>query len=152
MDLILWRHASAEDSNPNDDLVRALTKHGRQEAEQVANWLRRHLRGEVSMRVSPARRTCQTADALGRPYQVFEALSTDGSAHSLLATADWPNQAGTVIVVGHQPTLGRAAALLVTGVEYPWPVERGAVWWLRARGRAPPAEIVAVIGPQHAIH
>ena len=37
MDLILWRHAEAEDGVP--DLERRLTGKGRKQAERVAQWL-----------------------------------------------------------------------------------------------------------------
>jgi len=35
MELILWRHAEAEDAVGGDDMARALTKHGRKQAERV---------------------------------------------------------------------------------------------------------------------
>ena len=41
MELILWRHADAEDGAP--DLERRLTPKGRKEAERVAAWLLAHL-------------------------------------------------------------------------------------------------------------
>jgi phosphohistidine phosphatase len=52
-------------------------------------------------------------------------------------------------VVGHQPTLGRAAALALTGRAADWPIKKGAVWWLTRRVRDGEAEVVlrAVIGP-----
>ena len=37
MDLILWRHADAEDGSP--DLRRALTRKGEKQAEHMAAWL-----------------------------------------------------------------------------------------------------------------
>ena len=37
MDLILWRHADAEDGMP--DLERKLTRKGHKQAEAVARWL-----------------------------------------------------------------------------------------------------------------
>jgi phosphohistidine phosphatase SixA len=35
---------------------------------------------------------------------------------------------GTVIVVGHQPTLGQLATLLLAGVEADWTIKKGAIW------------------------
>jgi phosphohistidine phosphatase len=54
-----------------------------------------------------------------------------------------------VLVVGHQPTLGQAAALALTGVASAWSVRKGAVWWLRRRVRDGEVEVVlrAVVGP-----
>jgi len=42
MNLILWRHAEAEDFAPSD-LARALTTKGRKQAQNVAKWLRTRL-------------------------------------------------------------------------------------------------------------
>ncbi|MEO7547467.1 MAG: histidine phosphatase family protein, partial [Ramlibacter sp.] len=40
MDLILWRHAEAEDApEGGDDLDRALTSRGEKQAARVAAWL-----------------------------------------------------------------------------------------------------------------
>jgi phosphohistidine phosphatase len=35
--------------------------------------------------------------------------------------------------VGHQPTLGQAAALALTGAPADWSVQKGAIWWLSTR-------------------
>ena len=40
-----------------------------------------------------------------------------------------------VLVVGHQPTLGRTAALLLSGNEADWSVKKGSVWWFSNRSR-----------------
>ena len=42
MDLILWRHAEAEDGVGKPDTERELTKRGRKQAERMAEWLRPH--------------------------------------------------------------------------------------------------------------
>ena len=54
-----------------------------------------------------------------------------------------------MVVVGHQPTLGRAAALLLTGDAGDWSVRKGALWWFTYRIRNGNAETVlrAVIAP-----
>ncbi len=49
-----------------------------------------------------------------------------------------------MLVVGHQPTLGLAAAYLMAGVTMPWSVKKGALWWLRARQRLTDREVVLV--------
>ena len=53
----------------------------------------------------------------------------------MLHAARWPEGAEPVLLVGHQPTLGLAAALVLTGTAAPWTVKKGAVWWLRLRDR-----------------
>ncbi|HEX7466215.1 MAG TPA: histidine phosphatase family protein, partial [Usitatibacter sp.] len=39
MELILWRHAEAEDAGGGGDLARSLTKRGRKQAAKMAEWL-----------------------------------------------------------------------------------------------------------------
>ena len=44
MDLILWRHAEAEDIGENgDDLARSLTSRGEKQAARIGGWLDRVL-------------------------------------------------------------------------------------------------------------
>jgi phosphohistidine phosphatase len=54
-----------------------------------------------------------------------------------------------VVVVGHQPTLGAVASLLVSGAEADWSIKKGAVWWLSNRDRSGSSAVVlrVVIGP-----
>ena len=54
-----------------------------------------------------------------------------------------------MVVVGHQPTLGRVAALLLTGDAADWSVRKGALWWFTYRIRNGNTETVlrAVIAP-----
>ena len=108
MELILWRHAEAEDTHPGGDFARALTSHGHRQAERVAAWLRPRLEGEWKILASPAVRAVQTVTPLGLPYEVRTALDTSGRADGLLREAGWPD-GGRVVVVGHQPTLGEVA-------------------------------------------
>ena len=66
MDLILWRHAEAEEGGVGmDDLQRALTPRGEKQAVRMAAWLVRQLPEGLRVLCSPARRTEQTAQALG---------------------------------------------------------------------------------------
>jgi phosphohistidine phosphatase len=58
MDLILWRHAEAEDGVP--DTARKLTPKGEKQAQKIAKWLKERIESPVRMIVSPAVRTQQT--------------------------------------------------------------------------------------------
>lgn len=147
MDLILWRHADAVDGMP--DLARELTAKGRKQAEQVARWLRAKLPRQTRIIVSPARRTLQTARFLTEDFEVLRDLAPGAPASAVLAAADWPDHAGAVLVVGHQPTLGMAAAMLIAGEPMPWSIKKGAVWWLshRVRGERPQVVVRAVLTP-----
>ncbi len=143
MDLILWRHAEAEDAAAGgDDLRRALTTHGEQQAERMAEWLNRRLAHSTRALVSPALRCQQTAKALGRKFRTLPAIAPGASADELIAAAGWPDATDPVLVVGHQPTLGEAAALLLAGTPQSWSVKKGAAWWLRHRVRSEDGQTV----------
>lgn len=143
MDLILWRHAEAlEMRELQDDLDRALTPKGERQAQRMAEWLNRQLPSSTRVLVSPARRCQQTAAALDRRSKTLPALAPDGSVEALLHAVRWPESREPVLVVGHQPTLGLAAAYLLAGVAQPWAVRKGAVWWLRAREREGQRQVV----------
>lgn len=138
MELILWRHADAEDGSP--DLARRLTKKGHKQAKRVAKWLEDRLPKGYVLISSPAVRARETAEALGKP-KIVEALAPGASVKEILQTAGWPNGDGTVLLVGHQPDFGRAIAYLVSRRETDWTLKKGAFWWLAQD------EVVAVISP-----
>ena len=129
MDLLLWRHAEAEDGSP--DGARKLTKHGRDQARRVAAWLKPQLPKRCEILVSPATRAQETAAALGAKFATATEVGTGATAADLIAAAGWPEGSKAVLIVGHQPTLGRVAATLMTGSEADWHLAKGSVWWLR---------------------
>jgi phosphohistidine phosphatase len=147
MDLILWRHADAEPGGR--DLERKLTARGHKQAKRVSEWLAARLPGHYTVLVSPARRARETADALGARYKVVERLAPGAAPSAILEASGWPSHKGAVIVVGHQPDLGRVAALLVSGARGDWSVKKGGLWWLSNRERDGEAEVVvrAVLAP-----
>jgi len=148
LDLILWRHADAEDGVPDD--ARKLTAKGEKQAQQVGRWLKSHLPEGARILVSPARRAQQTASALGREYETSREVGTGASVVSVMAAAGWPDAKGAVVVVGHQPTLGRIAAVLLSGTEADWSVKKGGVWWFSNRLRDDETQTVlrAVMSPE----
>jgi phosphohistidine phosphatase len=133
MDLILWRHAEALDTVP--DAKRKLSSRGERQATKMAQWLRPRLPKHTRILVSPATRTQQTAQTLGLPFETSARLATDASVADLIAATEWPTAGGAILVVGHQPTLGRLAALLLSGQEADWTVKKGSVWWFSNRVR-----------------
>jgi phosphohistidine phosphatase len=147
MDLVLWRHAEAEDGMP--DAARALTKKGRKQADTVGRWLKDRLPKSARILVSPAMRAQQTAESLALPSTTASEVNVGATARDILEAVGWPKRGGTVVVVGHQPTLGRVAALLLTGEETEWSMKKGAVWWFTHRVRNGGGDVVlrAVIGP-----
>lgn len=147
MELILWRHAEAEDGSP--DAQRRLTPKGEKQAAKVAAWLGARLPEGARILSSPARRARQTVRALTREFEVLEALDVGADPRAVLSACGWPASGSAVVVVGHQPTLGQMAALALTGKAYDWNLKKGAVYWLAARERGGARQIVlrAVISP-----
>ncbi|MEJ6022965.1 SixA phosphatase family protein [Ramlibacter sp. PS4R-6] len=149
MDLILWRHAEAEDEAPGgDDLQRALTPRGEKQAARVAAWLDRQLTDGVKILCSPALRCEQTVAPLGRKYKVHSELAPGTSPKAILEAAGWPDAKQPVLVVGHQPVLGEVAALLLEA-RGGFAIRKGAVWWFRSRDRGGEDQnvLVAAISP-----
>src|SRR5205814_5516639 len=143
MDLILWRHAEAQLAREGqDDLERPLTSKGERQAQRMAEWLNQRIAHSTRILVSPALRTQQTAHALGKSFKTVAALAPDASPEAVLKAARWPDASEPVLVVGHQPTLGQVAALVLTGQPLPWAVKKGAVWWLRTRDREGDEQVV----------
>lgn len=145
MDLVLWRHAEAqEEVEGGDDMARTLTSRGEKQAARMANWLDRQLPESTRILVSPARRTEQTAIALGRKFKVRAELAPNCSVAELLELVQWPSAKGCVLVVGHQPTLGQTIAQLLGLNAAECAVKKGAVWWLRNREREAHSQTVVV--------
>ena len=147
MELILWRHADAAEGDP--DLERKLTAKGRKQAAGVAKWLLARLPSRFTVFSSPARRAQETAAALGVAVKTVEALAPGAGIEEILGAAGWPDAKKPVIVVGHQPDLGRAAAYVVSGARTSWSVKKGGLWWVEARERSDERQVVvrAVLGP-----
>jgi phosphohistidine phosphatase len=141
MDLILWRHAEAEKApEGGDDLSRALTPKGERQAARMSVWLDRHLPEGTRVLVSPAKRTQQTAEALGRKFKLRDELVPETSVEDVLSLLKWsvdagPQFKGPMLLVGHQPYLGQLVTRLLGMDEEVCAVRKGAVWWMRTRIR-----------------
>jgi phosphohistidine phosphatase len=151
MELLLWRHAEAENGTP--DLDRKLTVKGTKQARRVAQWLNDRLPGSARILCSPAVRAQQTARALaelsGRKLKIVPALGPGAAVAEFLDAVDWPDARRTVLAVGHQPTLGLVASTLLAGAEQPWSIRKGALWWLssQAEDGEQGSALVAMINP-----
>ncbi len=147
MDLILWRHADAEDGFP--DAARKLTAKGHRQAAHVAAWLHQRLPSRFAIVASPAERAQQTARALEAPFKTVDSLAPGATVAEILEAADWPGRKGAVVVVGHQPDLGRAAAWLTSGKATDLAIKKGGLWWLSNRVRDGEEGVVvrAVLSP-----
>ena len=152
MDLILWRHAEAEEGlqtelnaqNTQSDLERKLTSRGEKQAARMSEWLDRQLPGSARIVVSPARRCEQTALALGRKFKTRPELSPWATPAELLEVVQSPLSKVPVLVIGHQPMLGQTIAQLLGFQESECALKKGALWWLRTREREGQRQTVVV--------
>lgn len=154
MDLILWRHAHAGDhlADPVEDLARPLSPKGERQAARMAQWLNQRLTESTRIIVSPAVRTQQTAQALGRAFKIVDALAPGSTVDELLLATRFPHARQAMLVVGHQPLLGLVVARLLeaTDPSQSWSIRKGAIWWLRweeREGRRLGVTLHAVISP-----
>jgi phosphohistidine phosphatase len=140
MDLVLWRHAEAHELSAGahtdgDDLSRRLTGKGIKQARRMGAWLDLHLPATARVLCSPAVRTVQTAEALGRSFQIKPVLAPDASPMDVRMLVNWPLADGVTLVVGHQPTLGQLVAQVLGLQAGECAIKKGSVWWLRHRIR-----------------
>lgn len=147
MELILWRHAEAEDGFPDSE--RKLTAKGEKQAAAMAAWLKARLPEGFRVVASPARRTQQTAKALTPDFATLPEIAPGASAEAVLGAVGWPDAKGAVVVVGHQPTLGEVAAYILADSRESWSVKKGGVWWISSRNRRDQSQLALklVISP-----
>ena len=148
MDLILWRHAEAEDGFPDHE--RKLTRKGEKQAAKMAAWLKTHLPEDTRILASPTMRTQQTASALTQNGTIVKEAGPGTSVATLLGIAGWPDAKGAVVIVGHQPTLGQVAAYLLSDTQENWNIKKGAIWWFSNRTRLGETQTIlkAVLSPE----
>jgi phosphohistidine phosphatase len=117
--LVLVRHAQAGEAPFDSD--RELTEHGRHQAEAVGEWLARGGLVADAVLVSPARRTLQTWDRIGAalgavPERVVDERLYDNTVDSVLdAIREIAAEAQSLVVVGHNPSVGQLIGFLDDG-------------------------------------
>jgi phosphohistidine phosphatase len=132
MELILWRHAEAEEGMP--DMARKLTAKGNKQAEKMAAFLRLRLPRDARILVSPSLRTQQTVAALTKHFDTEPSIGPGANLQAVLKVAGWPDGKGCALIVGHQPYLGEIAARLMADSDVSFSIKKGAVWWFSRRG------------------
>ncbi len=148
MDIILWRHADAEDGIPDEG--RKLTQKGEKQAQKVAKWLKERLPSDTRILVSPAKRTQQTVSHLTDKYETVKEIASGATVKNVLSAIGEINDTSyeTVLIVGHQPTLGMVAAYLLGSREAHITVKKGSIWWFRYDDEG--VTLMAVITPEMA--
>jgi phosphohistidine phosphatase len=118
--LVLVRHGEAEPLRTTD-AGRALTAHGRHQAEHTGKWLAPRLEGKGGLRLlaSPYRRAQETAailgDLLGVACRTVAAITPDEDVRRALAAIE-AEASGTVLVVTHMPLVADIAGWIEHGV------------------------------------
>ncbi len=134
--LILWRHAEAQDLLlAGDDFSRALTDKGESQAAMMASWIKQHLPQDICIIASPAARAEQTTQALGLPYKSNKNLLPEASIDSVLQLVQeiFQQDNSNVMLVGHQPWLGQVVAYFLQIQPAEISIKKGAVWWLEQK-------------------
>jgi len=116
MRVVIVRHAKAAPGSPDE--LRPLTPEGREQARLLGDELRA-LEPDAVV-TSPLLRARETAAALdcGAP-EIDERLAPGATPDDIRAAA--ADRGDVVVVVGHQPDCGRAAAVLGGGPEPAFP-------------------------------
>lgn len=128
MRLVIVRHAETEPGQPDE--LRPLTPRGREQARELGVRLRERGLVPDAVVTSPLVRARETADLLELgEAAVDERLAPGASAADFRDAAR--DRGETVLVIGHQPDCGRAAAVLTGGPEPPFPPGGYAVVELR---------------------
>ena len=121
MRLFIVRHAEATQGQPDD--LRPLTEAGRDAARSLGKQLAADGVQPDAVLTSPLLRARETAAEIARAVGVEsepdERLAPGATPDDVRAAA--AGRGNTVLVVGHQPDCGRAAAALGGGPEPPFP-------------------------------
>ena len=118
MRLLIVRHAEAAPGNPDE--LRPLTPGGRAQARALGHRLREQGLEPDAVVSSPLLRARETANALGLGEPAVDERLAPGASPDDVRDAAL-GRGETVLVVGHQPDCGRAAATLAGGPEPDFP-------------------------------
>ncbi len=136
--IILWRHAEAviaSDDTQQSDMARALTLKGQCQAKRMARWLKQHLPENTLLLSSTALRAFQTAQALNKSHNtkinVHPALNPQANLQQTIDCLASFRLKSNLLLVGHQPLLGRLAGHLLGLEMSDVNIKKGAIWWLR---------------------
>lgn len=109
--LVLIRHAKAE-AHASDDHSREIAARGRAEAEELRQWLLHKAIRPDRVVVSTAVRARQTWEccSVGDVQPVYDDRVYEASVPDLLEVLrDTPEDTGTVVLVGHNPSVEKLA-------------------------------------------
>lgn len=133
MRIILFRHAPAEARDPErwpDDAVRPLTARGESRGRRAARGILRLEPGVTRVLASPALRALDTAVLLAheldpphKPHPLASLAPGGSWRETLKALAHEPADC-VVVLVGHEPDLGKFAGVLLFGAPTAMPLKK----------------------------
>ena len=136
--LLILRHAHSEPAGPSGDRARGLSDRGRAQCRDVLDWMRERKFSVDAVVCSPARRTLET-------WTEIETVAAEAEVHTpegmylgdldVYRDAIAATDAGTVLLVGHNPTCAQLATS-VSGAADLHP--------MLAQGRFPTASLCVV--------
>jgi phosphohistidine phosphatase len=133
MRIVLFRHGHAGERNARrwpDDSVRPLTAKGRERTRAAAMGLKRALgETEITIHSSPFTRCAQAAEIVREVFAAGEVimnpeLAPTGSFRRILEALNKLKRNATVVVIGHEPDLGKLAGTLLFGAPRPLPMRK----------------------------
>jgi phosphohistidine phosphatase len=113
--LLLLRHAKSDYPDGVDDHERPLAPRGEREAALAGDWIREHVGAVDAVLCSTATRTRQTLQRTGiEAATYFADRLYDATPGVVLgeingAATRFPEEVGTLLVVGHEPTISETA-------------------------------------------
>jgi phosphohistidine phosphatase len=153
MKVILFRHGPAGTRDPvkwSDDDQRPLSAAGKLKTHSAATGLAR-LEDDISLILtSPLLRCLQTAELLAdlilpsNGFDIEPSLAPAGSREALVQRLNSVQDTATVVLVGHEPDLGRLAGWLMFGTGDAIPLRKAGACALEFDGRVQPG--VASLG------
>ena len=119
-EIILLRHAHAETATPGqDDSARPLSVRGEAEADAAGQWLKEHAATPQCVLCSSATRARETCErvlgVLGYADVRSDARIYEATPAALIRVLEEHAEAGSVLLVGHNPGLENLVALLTEG-------------------------------------
>lgn len=151
MKLVLFRHGPAGRPDPRrwpDDAVRPLTGRGEERTRVAARGLRRLLgSGSIAIVTSPYVRCASTARILAECFETqrvaeHEALEPGGSYRSVIALLGDRTPGEVLVLVGHEPDVGKLAGTLLFGAPSPLPLRKAGACVLHFVGAVEPGAAI----------
>ncbi len=122
MDLFILRHGKAgKASGETDDAARALTRDGKDDITQVAQWMKEKQFPFDTIATSPLKRARQTAgivaSVLGQDdrLDVWDELAPGGDPDTVCYKASQQGIDAKILIVGHEPALSMLISIIISG-------------------------------------